>query len=100
MLEAVGYRVLIDVEDVEETSEGGIVVITEATRALEENAQQIGTVRSIGPDCWKEYEKPWVKVGDKVIFAKYSGRNINDPTTGETLSVMNDTDILGVIKNG
>lgn len=98
MIEAVGYRLLVKVEEIKDKSDGGIIVVTESTRALEENAQQIGTVLSVGPDCWAEYPNKWAKVGDKIVFAKYAGRNIVDPETAEVFSVMNDTDVLGVIK--
>jgi co-chaperonin GroES (HSP10) len=43
--------------------------------------------------------KSWADVGDYVLFAKYAGRNINDPFTPdeEDLIVLNDEDVLAVI---
>ena len=38
-----------------------------------------------------------VKIGDKVLFGKYSGTNVK--LTGEELLVMREDDVMGVIED-
>lgn len=92
----VGHRVLIKPDKVEEVSKGGIIVSTEGTKRLEQNAQVIGEVIAIGADSWKEFDAPWCKVGDKVTYQKYSGMRIPGE---DALILINDLDITGVVNN-
>lgn len=97
MIEAVGYRVLVKPDEVEKVSEGGIVMVID--EGLERAAVQFGTLQSVGGECWSNTDmQDLPKEGDRVLFAKYAGRFITDPETKEELMVMNDTDILGVIR--
>ena len=91
-----GYRLLVKPKEIETTSVGGIVLVLD--EKLEASGQQIGTVINVGDDCWSEYEIPWCKVGDQVLYAKFSGRFVYDPETKEEFMVMNDTDVMGVIE--
>ena len=64
---------------------------------LEQNAVDKGTVVSIGENCWQPpvgNGTPWCKVGDRVIFAKYSGSILD---AEERYIILNDEDILGVL---
>lgn len=66
----------------------------------ERAAQQIGTLVDIGEIAWYDYAKGqhWAKIGDRVVFAKYAGKFINDPVTDELLILLQDSDIVGKIK--
>lgn len=95
MFEMVGYRLLVLPDPVETTSKGGIVIVTD--EKLEKAGQQKGVVVSIGPECWKTPEGHWgrwVEEGDRILFAKNSGRLIIDTDTGIEYMVLNDTDVL------
>ena len=112
MITVTGHRVLIKEDPVEKVSKGGIVVVTnDNNEKLERAALQHGVIVAIGPDCWKAYRtldsdgierngRPWVRVGDYVLFARHAGRFVADPTNGEMHLIMNDEDILGVITEG
>ena len=59
-----------------------------------------GTIMSFGPTAFRDFETevPF-KVGDFVAFAKYSGKVITDPEDNVEYVVINDEDIIAVIKD-
>lgn len=54
-----------------------------------------GVVIAIGETAYRDYkiECP-IKVGQRVAFAKFGGKDIIDEETGETFVVVNDEDII------
>lgn len=69
-------------------------------KALRENASMDkGVVVSIGPTAFKDYgiESP-IKVGDYISYAKFGGKEITDPETEKVLVVINDEDVVAVIR--
>ena len=64
---------------------------------------EIGTLVGIGPTAWRAYDgkdeawEPWASVGDRVAFAKYSGKIVTDPETDEKFMVVNDVDLQCVV---
>ena len=69
----IGDRVLIVPEEIEETTESGIIINTLDAAAKEQLAQVFGRVVEVGPDCWPDkFQKP-VLINDRVIFGKYAG---------------------------
>jgi co-chaperonin GroES (HSP10) len=56
-----------------------------------------GIVLSIGPTAWNDFGgTPWCKVGDEIVFAKFSGKFIKDEDV--ELVVLNDEDVVAVTK--
>lgn len=119
MLVPSGHRVIVKQDDLEEydhvrasAAKAGVYLLKdheEAQRA--QNGLDRGTVVGVGPDAWRQFYlnchpedafgkgfKPWAEVGDKVAFAKYSGKFVKDPDNDETYMVLNDEDIVCVIK--
>jgi chaperonin GroES len=92
-LKPLGSRVVIEPIEEEDKTAVGIY--------LPENAKekpQKGTVLSIGPgDRDEDGERiPLdVKVGDKVLFAKYAGTEIK--VDGQKLLIMRESDLLAII---
>ena len=88
-----GDRVVVKVVKEEKTA-GGLV--------LPDNAQekpQTGEVLSVGPGKVLDNGSRTtvdVKVGDKVLFAKYSGTEVK--LDGETYLLIAEKDILGVVQ--
>ena len=68
-----GHRVLIKPLELEEKTASGIVIATATQKDREEMANTTGEVIAVGDGCWEDLEKPWCTVGDRVVFAKYSG---------------------------
>lgn len=94
----VGHRVLIRPEKVEEVSRGGIVIAKPHVEK-EQLAQVCGEVLATGADCWREYESPWCKVGDKVLYQRYAGMRVPDGKGGfrDDMVLLNDLDITGIV---
>jgi chaperonin GroES len=83
-----GQRVLIKRLEEEAKTASGIII--------PDNAKEKplnGEVLAISSEVEEDGE---IKVGDKVVFAKYSGTEIN--LDGEERLVLNTDDILGILK--
>lgn len=99
-----GHRVIIRPRKVDEVSKGGIVLVDQ-TKDLEKRATQIGTVVAIGPQAWKAFSDgvPWAKVGDTVMYSRYSGADVPEDvkvkvdSEAERLVICNDEDVLSVL---
>jgi len=92
-LKPLGSRVVIEPIEQEEITAGGIVL----PETAKEKPQQ-GIVLSVGPGDRDEDGKriPMdLSVGDKVLFAKYSGTEIK--MDGKKLLILRESDILAII---
>ncbi|MDK3158894.1 co-chaperone GroES [Anaerolineae bacterium CFX9] len=90
-----GDRVIVEPVEQEETIAGGMLVLPETAK---EKPQQ-GNVLAVGPGRQDEDGDRIamdVKVGDRVLFAKYAGTEIK--LDGKKLLIMKESDILGVIE--
>jgi co-chaperonin GroES (HSP10) len=99
MLQPIGFTAMIEVEQVEKFSKGGIALVTD--EVMERNAQTVGKVLALGEDfavAYKPKTPQWgVKVGDKVIYAKHAGKWVKDPQTGVEYLFVLDSDIVGKV---
>lgn len=87
-------RVIIKPSQPEEVTKGGIIIPDTA----KEKPMQ-GEVIAVGPGKLTEDGKVvplTVKVGDKVLYGKYSGTEVE--INGEQFLIMRESDILAVIK--
>jgi len=87
-------RVLIEVLDSEEKTSGGIIIPDTAKEKPQE-----GKVVAIGSGARTEDGKiiPMdVKVGDLVLFGKWSGTEVK--IDGKEYSIMKESDIMGISK--
>ncbi len=87
-------RVVVRRIDEDERSAGGIIIPDTA----KEKPMQ-GEVTAVGPGGRDESGKLQaldVKVGDRVLFGKWSGTEVT--LDGEELLIMKESDILGVIE--
>ncbi|MCF8353188.1 MAG: co-chaperone GroES [Melioribacteraceae bacterium] len=86
-------RVIVKASEAEEISKGGIILPDTAKEKPSE-----GTVVAAGPgrisDDGKLVEMK-VKVGDKVLFGKYSGSEVN--VDGQEYLMMRESDIFGIL---
>ncbi|MFN8413319.1 MAG: co-chaperone GroES [Anaerolineales bacterium] len=88
-----GGRVLVEPIEQEEVTAGGIVL----PETAKEKPQQ-GKVLAAGPgDRNDKGERVAldVKVGDVVLFAKYSGTEVK--IDGKKLLIMRESDLLGIV---
>jgi chaperonin GroES len=82
-----GDRVLVEVAEAEEKTAGGIIIPDSA-----KEKPQKGVVVAVGPGKKKD-EPMTVKVGDKVLYGKYSGTEIT--IEGKEYQIMRQDDLLG-----
>jgi chaperonin GroES len=81
-------------EEVEEKTPGGIIIPDTA-----KEKPQIGEVVAVGKGKILQDGKiipPEVKVGDRVLFAKYAGTEVK--IEGEEYLIMSEDEILGIIE--
>ena len=88
-----GDRVVIKALVAEETTKSGIVLPGQA----KEKPSQAEVV-AVGPGGVVEGKeiKMEVKIGDKVIFSKYSGNEVK--IDGQELTILKQDDILGIVE--
>ena len=94
-LKPLGDRLVVKPKDRDETTKSGIVLPDTAT----ERPQQ-GQVLSVGPGRHLESGARVeldLKVGDTVLFAKYSGTEFKGED--DDLLILSERDILAVIEN-
>jgi chaperonin GroES len=90
-----GDRIVVKPLEAESKTKGGIVLPDTAKEKPQE-----GKVVAVGRGKTLEngtFQAPEVKVGDKVLYGKYSGNEITTKD-GEELLIMREEDILAVIK--
>jgi chaperonin GroES len=88
-----GDRVLVKRVEEETTTKGGIIIPDTAKEKPQE-----GEVLAVGPggrDEDGDYIAMDVKVGDRILFGKWSGTEVK--IDGDDLIIMKESDILGVL---
>ncbi len=81
-------RVILEPAAAEEKTAGGIIIPDTA-----KEKPQKGTIAATGPG--KKDEPMTVKVGDKVLYQKYAGTEIN--FEGKDYIIMRESDIVAII---
>ena len=92
-LKPLSDRIIVQAEEVEETTASGIILPDTA-----KEKPQIGKVISVGPGKVNEsgnLVKMLLKKGDKVLYGKYSGTEVN--IDGDELLIMRESDILATL---
>lgn len=113
-LSTVGYRLLVIPDRVQTRTKSGIYTATDFddSEALRQASVGRGTVVAIGPMAWKgikgyDHDEggDWCKVGDHIIYSKFSGKFLEDPVLRDPdnkdeplkLAFINDEDVQAVI---
>jgi len=87
-------RVVVKRLEEERTSPGGIVIPDSATeKPVQGKVVAVGKGKILEDGSVRPVD---VKVGDKVLFGKYSGQEIK--IDGEDLVVMREDDLVGVLE--
>ena len=94
-LKPLADRVIVKPSEAEEKTKGGIILPDTAKEKPIE-----GTIVAIGPGKVSDdgkIVKPEVKIGDKVLYGKYSGTEITT-AGGEELLIMREDDVFAIVK--
>ncbi|MGL4876256.1 MAG: co-chaperone GroES [Clostridium sp.] len=89
MIRPLGDRIVIKRLEAEETTKSGIVL----TGTAKERPQEAEVV-AVGPGT-KDVDME-VKVGDKVLYAKYTGTEVK--VSGEEFIILKQEDVLAVVE--
>lgn len=92
-IKPLGNRVVIEPIEHDDTTASGFILPDSA----KEKPQQ-GLVVAVGPGEWDDHGNRVqmdVKVGDKVLFAKYVGTEMK--IEGKKILILRETDLLGII---
>lgn len=110
----VGHHVLVEPLEWKKETEWGFQLTPheESQMAkLEKAGRMIGTLIAYGPQAWKahavalakgghvkdpEVLSNWAQVGDLVMYARYAGKALFDPVTGQEYYLVHDEDIMAV----
>ncbi|MBX4926724.1 co-chaperone GroES [Rhizobium binae] len=87
-------RILVRRVDSEEKTKGGIIIPDTAKEKPQE-----GEVIAVGPGARNDVGQIQaldVKVGDRILFGKWSGTEIK--INGEDLLIMKENDVMGIIE--
>ena len=97
MIKPVLHRILVQLEDIDEVTESGIIIAKELIKK-ERKAVEKGTVLAIGDTAFKDYggSHDTVKIGDKVLIAQYSGKDVDKE---KNIVVVNDEDLLVIFED-
>jgi chaperonin GroES len=93
-LKPLGGRVIVEPIEQEEISAGGIILPETAKEKPQE-----GKILAAGPGDRDEAGNRIaleVKVGDRVLYAKYSGTEVK--VDGKKLLILRETDILAIVE--
>lgn len=98
MIEPILHRIILKLDAVETKTESGIIIPDMVTEK-ERKAVEVGTVVALGSTCFKDYgaDSDIVKVGDRVIIAKYSGKEVKD-SDDQSYVICNDEDIICILR--
>ena len=104
-----GTNILVQIIPVEQTTDSGIVMHTDAQQKREEGGRDIGRIVAMGPlafrtiqDCTTiEDWSPDIKIGAIVEFERYDGkatRLVEFDSSYKDIRIVPDTKIIAVIK--
>ena len=92
-----GYRILVLPFTPKEKTKGGILFSQEQLDKAR-IATTCGYVLKMGDLAYADkdkFNKPWCKIGDWVMFARYAGARL--PIEGGEVRILNDDEVLGTI---
>lgn len=106
MLKVCGHRILLKPFTLEEVDDAykrakavGIEIPVLEELKREQNAIDRAVVVSVGDTAWKDFGGgPWAKEGDLIIYPKYSGKWVEDPSDKQKYLILNDEDVLCVVQ--
>lgn len=89
-----GDKIVVKVIDEAQTTSGGIF-IPDSAREKPQKGEVLAVGKGKTLDSGAK-EEPEVKVGDKVLFAKYGGTDLK--IDGMELKILSERDVLGIIE--
>lgn len=106
MIIPVLHRILIKQDKLEETNKdyvraraAGIVIPDHEDNKRAQAGVDTGIIIAIGDTAYRDFgTTPPIKVGDRIAYARFSGKFITDPEDNEEYVALNDEDIVCIFK--
>ena len=100
-MKPVGFCVLIKPDSPKDGLKSAMIEIPDSVLDRQRVEVTTGTLIATGHLAWKGMQgsdgAPWAAIGEHVVYAKYGGKLIEDPETGEKLVLLLDKDVIGVL---
>jgi co-chaperonin GroES (HSP10) len=101
------HRILVkpdrleDVDQVFGNAHKAGLILEFAEREREQAAIDTGVVVDFGTTVFKDFnaDNP-LKVGDRVVYAKYGGKSVTHPEDKVRYVLLNDEDVIAIFKEG
>lgn len=94
-IQPLGDRIVVKPLEAEEVTKGGIV-LPETAKEKPQEGEVVAVGKGKTTDDGK-VQSLEVKIGDRVLYGKYSGTEISTKT-GEDLLIMREDDVFAVVK--
>lgn len=101
MIQPALYRLLVKPYDIFDKDESyaaakrmGLEVVGDSKKREQQSVDK-GVVVALGPTVDSDLH---AKIGDDIVWARHAGKEVVDPENGETFVVLNDEDVVAVIK--
>lgn len=100
------HRILIKQDKLEEVDEvyirarkAGLEIANTDSNLRAQASVDTGTVIAIGDTAFRDFgtTSPIVE-GDRIAYARFSGKFVKDPTTEEEFVLLNDEDVVAIFK--
>ena len=105
VIKPVLHRLVVKPDNIEDkddffkrAKEAGIMIHRDE-REREQAAVDTGIVLDIGATAFKDFglDNPPVKVGERIVYARYAGKTIIDPVTKDKFVALNDEDVVAIV---
>jgi co-chaperonin GroES (HSP10) len=97
-IKPVGFSLVIEPEQVEETTESGIITGTPESIEREQMRQTDGVVLAVGPMAFSDEKEVRCKAGDRVVMRAYAGM-IRKGVDGRDYRIIADTEVIGILES-
>lgn len=108
MIIPAGHRILVrpdKIEDVDpafkRAKQAGIQLLEDHEERIRERAGvDKGTVLAIGSTAFRDFGgEAWCSPNDYIAYARHAGKWVKDPDTDEDVLILNDEDVVCIIKS-
>lgn len=83
-------------KDREVLSTGGIII--ETINPHSDMSKSEGIIEDIGPNAFEDFGERKPKLGDRVVYARYAGKELSVYSDGLARRILRDLDILATVE--
>jgi co-chaperonin GroES (HSP10) len=109
VIEPAGNRILVKRDKVEDhdptykaVRQAGLVIPESEDHKRRQAGMDRGKVIAMGPGAFKDpffLNTNWCETGDFIVFPRYSGSSVTNFDTNEEFIVINDADVIAILRD-